>query len=258
MISNYALHSTNNTTAVESNTQPNTIMESELRNQEILNESSESDKSLLHSLCNNYTQNPFLLMELLLTFLYAGTSHFLLHWIFGMSTYERSIPYQETAEGDIILDLYVDRALVEKETVPDWVLLVICYPMSMVMVVIIAFSCGPGSMRRRCELHSGICTLLFSMGSTSIITTFGKNYVGKVLDSTFYSYYIYILFMLISLYISSNKIYNTTINEYLQDICAQTFTSTVITTPIPCPVKIKKLILESHSHPDIHPCHLVV
>jgi len=130
----------------------------------------------------SYITNPYLAIELAVCVLVGALGHFAPGYVFRLPLNERDIPYQITANGDVILDQYINRPLVEKETIPDWLLLVLSFVSPLIIVVV------SGAMSPiRNDLHAATCTLFFAMGSTEFITSFVKLYAGY-LRPNFYSY----------------------------------------------------------------------
>ena len=116
----------------------------------------EGQSGALRELWSYCTEDPLLLTEMILCGIYAAISHSILPFLFGMKIYERTIPYQETANGDVLLDLYLDRSLVEMETVPSWLLHVIVYIFPIIVILIVGYFYGKNdsSSRRKYDIHS--------------------------------------------------------------------------------------------------------
>jgi membrane-associated phospholipid phosphatase len=120
-----------------------------------------------------YWRNPFFVTELFLCILFGVLGHFAPSKIFLLQLHVREIPYQLTANQDLILDQYINRPLVEKETIPDWLLLLLSFVFPLILLVV------HGTVSKiRNDLHSSVCALFFSMGSSTFITSFVKLYVG--------------------------------------------------------------------------------
>jgi|EP00979_Chaetoceros_neogracilis_P000202 membrane-associated phospholipid phosphatase len=129
-----------------------------------------------------YRINPCFVVELVVCISIGVLGHFAPDMIFQMGLHERQIPYQETANGDIILDQYINRPLVEKETIRDWqlVLIALIIPLAVVITV--------GAIgKTRNDVHSGVCTFFFVVGCTEFITSFVKLYAGYFRPN-FYNY----------------------------------------------------------------------
>jgi len=126
-----------------------------------------------YSYIHKYYSNIHLLIELIFCILIAGLGHDAPSIIFGLSLTERPIPYQQTANGDILLDLYINRDYITYETIPNLalVLLVVILP----LLIIVSYSTFFGYHH---DVHSSACFYLFAFGCTTFITTFVKLYVG--------------------------------------------------------------------------------
>lgn len=121
----------------------------------------------------NYISNPYLLVELLACVLLASLAHFIPSRIFRMDVYERDIPYLQTANGDIILDQYINRPLVDGETIPDWLLIVLCPVLTLMIVLCVSWRYGPKG-----DTHAATCGLFFAGGFSELFTGFIKLYAG--------------------------------------------------------------------------------
>lgn len=120
-----------------------------------------------------YCSNIYFVTELLLCILLAGLGHNAPKLIFQMSLIQREIPYQQTANGDIILDQYINRELTQQETIPDWLLVLLCAIIPFFIMLLFSFFLG-----YKHDLHSSACFFLFALGSSEFITNFVKLYVG--------------------------------------------------------------------------------
>ena len=129
-----------------------------------------------------YITSPYLVAELAVCTFYVGIGHFAPDKIFQLELHERDIPYQMTANGDIILDQYINRPLTENETIPDWLLIVLTFFLPFLIIAV----AGVTSLVKN-DLHSGVCSLFFAIGSTEFITSFVKLYAGYFRPN-FYSY----------------------------------------------------------------------
>ena len=129
-----------------------------------------------------YWKNPYLVAELVVCILIGALGHFAPDKIFQLSLHEREIPYQETENGDIILDQYINRPLFDKETIKDWQLVLIALILPLVVVIAVA---AIGKTKN--DVHSSICTYFFVFGCTEFITSFVKLYAGYFRPN-FYEY----------------------------------------------------------------------
>lgn len=129
-----------------------------------------------------YWKNPLCVVELALCVLFGVLGHYAPRKIFRLQLHLRDIPYQLTANQDVILDQYINRPLIEQETIPDWLLLLLSFLFPLILLVV----CGAVSKIKH-DLHSSVCALFFSMGSTMFITSFVKLYVGYFRPN-FYEY----------------------------------------------------------------------
>lgn len=127
----------------------------------------------ISSSLKNYCKNTFFIAELLGCALLAGLGTSAPGIIFRISLYERPIPYQQTANGDIILDSYIDRDFTEQQTVPTWFLIVICVVLPYLIILIYSFRFGHVH-----DVHAGTCAFLFAFGCNEIITNSVKLYCG--------------------------------------------------------------------------------
>lgn len=129
-----------------------------------------------------YWTNPFFVTELSLCVLFGVLGHFAPSKIFQLQLHVRDIPYQETANQDVIFDQYINRPLVDTETVPDWLLLLLSFVFPSMLLVV-----HGATSKIKNDLHSSICALFFSMGCSTFITSFVKLYVGYFRPN-FYEY----------------------------------------------------------------------
>lgn len=120
-----------------------------------------------------YISNPYLLFELLACVLFVSLGHFTPSHIFRMTVYERDIPYLQTANGDIILDQYINRPLVDGESIPDWLLIVLGPILTAMIVLPMSYCYGPKG-----DTHAAMCALMFGVGCNVFFTAFFKLYVG--------------------------------------------------------------------------------
>ena len=118
-------------------------------------------------------QNIYFMTEIVFCILVGVLGHDAPSHIFGMTIYEREIPYQKTANGDVILDSYINRDYVDQETIPDWQLIVYCVLLPFVIVLLYSAFLG-----QRNDLHASACAYLFASGCTGFITNSVKLYVG--------------------------------------------------------------------------------
>ncbi len=128
-----------------------------------------------------YISDPYLVSELLICLFYAGIAHFAPNKVFQLPLYERDIPYQVTANGDVILDQYINQPLTD-ETIPDWLLIVLAMIIPLFIILVTGYI-----SHIKYDLHSGVCSLFFASASTMFITSFVKLFTGY-LRPNFYSY----------------------------------------------------------------------
>lgn len=133
-------------------------------------------------LMKRYWSDPYLVAELVACICFGVLGHFAPDMIFQMSLHEREIPYQITANGDVILDQYINRPLVDHDTIPDWLLVVLAFILPLVVVIAVG-TIG----KTKHDVHSGVCALFFIVGSTEFITNFVKIYAGYFRPN-FYEY----------------------------------------------------------------------
>lgn len=88
--------------------------------------------------------------------------------------WESPIPYQETSSGDIILDLELNYPFNERETVPDWVVVVTCVILPILLYCFMGLLSGPTG-----DTHAILCTLFIAVGLSELITDLVKLYCGR-------------------------------------------------------------------------------
>lgn len=93
---------------------------------------------------------------------------------FILKQHIRSIPYQKTSNGDILLDLYVNRNYNNSPTVPSWMLILSCDIIPIIVLI------GYGSMggNKMSDIHSSLCAFTTAMGMTGFLTNSIKLYAG--------------------------------------------------------------------------------
>eukprot|EP00553_Chaetoceros_curvisetus_P002432 CAMPEP_0204616512 /NCGR_PEP_ID=MMETSP0717-20131115/3736_1 /ASSEMBLY_ACC=CAM_ASM_000666 /TAXON_ID=230516 /ORGANISM="Chaetoceros curvisetus" /LENGTH=284 /DNA_ID=CAMNT_0051629769 /DNA_START=82 /DNA_END=936 /DNA_ORIENTATION=+ len=130
----------------------------------------------------SYISNVPMVTELIFCFLLAASGHFIPGTIFRISLHERDVPYQLTDNGDVILSSYINNPYVEEETIPDWLLVVLAMLVPLIFVLVTGLKSSIEN-----DLHSSLCALLFTIGSTEIITGSIKLYCGY-LRPNFYEF----------------------------------------------------------------------
>lgn len=138
----------------------------------LVNHNRRNTGSELTSAFKEYSQNIYLVSELLVCALIGGFGHTAPNIIFGMTVLKRDVPYQATVNGDVLFDLYLNRDF-EDETISDWLLVCICLLLPFVTVLLFAYKFG-----KKYDLHCSACCFLFAFGSNEFITSFVKLYVG--------------------------------------------------------------------------------
>lgn len=116
--------------------------------------------------------------------------------LFGQIKYitsvtERPIPYMVTTNShDVIINLSLNHEYVtpEKETIPDFLLILIALVLPLITMIFTGITLGVCSTCNNTtsskpypwwlDLHSSICTFLIAFGSTAFFTNFFKYYVG--------------------------------------------------------------------------------
>jgi membrane-associated phospholipid phosphatase len=129
-----------------------------------------------------YGCNIHFMAELIFCTLVAALGHFAPKIIFQVSLYERDVPYQTTEEGDVILDMYINRVFINEETIPDWLVVVLCMIIPFVCVIVYSLVFG-----YKHDVHSSACFSMFAFGCTLFITNFVKSYCGYYRPN-FYGY----------------------------------------------------------------------
>ncbi len=119
----------------------------------------------------SYISDVPMVAELIFCILLAASGHFIPGKIFRISLHERDVPYQLTDNDDIILSGYINNPYVVEETIPDWLLVVLAV---LVPLIIVLFTGLMSSIEN--DLHSSLCALLFTIGSTEIISNSIKLY----------------------------------------------------------------------------------
>ena len=90
------------------------------------------------------------------------------HW-------ESPVPYQTTANGDILLELDLSYELLRKETIPDWLAAVLCVIIPLLLYSIIGFYWGPDG-----DVHASLCFFFVTVGLTWLLTDTIKTYAGQL------------------------------------------------------------------------------
>ena len=132
------------------------------------------------ALVKDYFTNKFQVTEIIFCILVAALGH--PGPSLMLELYERTVPYQQTANGDTILDMYINRDHVDEETVPDWQLVVLCMLLPFILIIFYSVFLGYKN-----DLHAGCCAYLFATGGNAFITNCVKLYVGYWRPN-FYSY----------------------------------------------------------------------
>jgi diacylglycerol diphosphate phosphatase/phosphatidate phosphatase len=89
------------------------------------------------------------------------------------SVWRRDIPYQESAAGDVLLELMFDNELVD-ETVNNQLLIILGVLVPLSLQVILCLTCGDSWH----DVHRGICAFSTAIGLSTFIVEFAKHYVG--------------------------------------------------------------------------------
>ena len=127
-----------------------------------------------------FYKNKYMVLELAFCLLWSFISH-------GLSTaiiplYTRNIPYQQTQNGDIILDMYLNQELVD-ETISNEILVLTCMFMPLIICFVVAIVAkSPPS-----DFHASACAVSFGVGTTTFLTNCIKHYDGY-LRPNFYKY----------------------------------------------------------------------
>ncbi len=85
----------------------------------------------------------------------------------------RDIPYQETAAGDVLVELMFDNELVD-ETVNNQLLVVLGVIVPFVLQMILCLTCG----EKWLDVHRSICAFSWAIGISTFVVEFTKHYVG--------------------------------------------------------------------------------
>ena len=84
-----------------------------------------------------------------------------------------SAPYQETSNGDVLVDLELNFDLLP-QTVPASMLLLIAVVLPLILLLVLGVCSGPSG-----DAHSGLCVYFLAVGMNSFVTDMMKNYCGK-------------------------------------------------------------------------------
>lgn len=92
-------------------------------------------------------------------------------------SWKSPIPYQTTNDGQVLLELDLNYKLVSKETIPDWLAIVLC------IVVPLMIFCIFGRLRRRGngpkgDVHASLCFYFVTVGTSWFLTDMIKVYTS--------------------------------------------------------------------------------
>lgn len=145
----------------------------------VTNDSEVTTRSCTSSYVSFY-KNKFMVLELVACLIWFFVSHGLTSAIIPLTI--RDVPFQQTQNGDVILDMYFNNDLVD-ETVPDDVLVLTCMFLPLLICFIVAICAkSPPS-----DFHASACAVSFAVGTSTLLTNFVKHYDGY-LRPNFYNY----------------------------------------------------------------------
>jgi len=119
-----------------------------------------------------------------LTYTKSGDFLELVAWVVSMAilsglprvtarVFWRDIPYQETAAGDVLVELMFDNELVD-ETVNNQLLVVLGIIVPFALQMILCLTCG----EKWLDVHRSICAFSWAIGLSTFVVEFTKHYVG--------------------------------------------------------------------------------
>ena len=90
-------------------------------------------------------------------------------------TWESPIPYQQTDSGDVLLELDLNHEFETSETVPDWLAVLLCILLPMLLFVIVGCKFGPPG-----DVHASLCFFFITLGLSWFLTDIMKIYTGQL------------------------------------------------------------------------------
>jgi diacylglycerol diphosphate phosphatase / phosphatidate phosphatase len=94
-------------------------------------------------------------------------------WLGVVYGWNGSAPYQETANGDVLVDLGLNFDLLP-QTVPTSMLLLIGVVLPLILLLVLGVCSGPSG-----DAHACLCVYFLAVGMNSFVTDMMKNYCGK-------------------------------------------------------------------------------
>lgn len=94
----------------------------------------------------------------------------------SLYSFESPIPYQTTSSGDVLLELDLNHKLISSETVPDWLAVVLC----IFLPLMIFISVGYRSTTRQGDIHASLCFYFVAVGTSWLLTDCIKIYAGQL------------------------------------------------------------------------------
>ena len=128
----------------------------------------------------SFYKNKFMIFEILLCLLWGFVSHDFTSALIPLNV--RDVPYQQTQNGDIILDMYFNHKLVD-QTISETFLVLSCMIMPLVICILAAIVLKS----RPSDFHASVCAFAFAVGTTTFLTNWVKYYDGY-LRPNFYEY----------------------------------------------------------------------
>jgi diacylglycerol diphosphate phosphatase / phosphatidate phosphatase len=95
-------------------------------------------------------------------------------WLGTAYGWNGSAPYQETSNGDVLVDLGLNFELLP-QTVPASMLLLIGVVLPLILLLVLGICSGPSG-----DAHAGLCVYFLAVGMNSFVTDMMKNYCGKL------------------------------------------------------------------------------
>ena len=95
-------------------------------------------------------------------------------WLDELFGYDVSAPYQETANGDVLLDLGLDFPLLS-QTIPVSLLTLVGIVLPIILLLVVGICNGPPG-----DAHASLCAYFLSVGMNSFVTDMMKNYCAKL------------------------------------------------------------------------------
>lgn len=90
-------------------------------------------------------------------------------------SWERPIPSETTDNGGVLLELDLSYKVVSSETVPDWLAVILCILLPLLLLVAVGFRRG-----RQGDVHASLCFYFVAVGLSWFLTDMIKIYTGQL------------------------------------------------------------------------------